>query len=54
MAKQNMPKTKTTQKSPTKNSEKEGKSIEKLIAETNLLLAMILKELTKNKSPFAE
>lgn len=41
-------------KSPTKNSEKEGKSIETLIAETNVLLAMILKELTKNKSPFSE
>lgn len=51
MATQN---TQKTQKSPTKNSEKEGKSIEKLIAETNVLLAMILKELTKNKSPFAE
>lgn len=54
MATQNTQKTKTTQKSPTKNSEKEGKTIEKLIAETNLLLAMILKELTKNKSPFTE
>lgn len=50
MATQNTQKTQKSQK----NSEHKGKTIETLIAETNLLLAMILKELTKNKSPFAE